>query len=96
MFHVIDTTIVNSYIMYKHYYKMLVQFSSPRSLNQWIHCFLIKSWQVNHNQVNSYIKAHMTWLDNSMKTMSHLKFNVDLVKAIIKKKERLLLQRQQW
>jgi hypothetical protein len=28
MFHVIDTTIVN-YIMYKHYYKMWVQFISP-------------------------------------------------------------------
>jgi hypothetical protein len=30
MFHVIDTTIVDSYIiMYKHYYKMWVQFTSP-------------------------------------------------------------------
>jgi hypothetical protein len=33
MFHVIDTTIVNSYIMYKHYYKMWVQFTNPRLLD---------------------------------------------------------------
>jgi hypothetical protein len=32
MFHVIDTIIVNSYIMYKHYYKMWVQFNSSSSL----------------------------------------------------------------
>jgi hypothetical protein len=29
MFHVIDTTIVNSYGMYNHYYKMWVQFTNP-------------------------------------------------------------------
>jgi hypothetical protein len=29
MFHIIDITIVNYYIMYKHYYKMWVQFTSP-------------------------------------------------------------------
>jgi hypothetical protein len=28
MFHVIDTTIMNSYIMYKHYYKIWVQFTN--------------------------------------------------------------------
>ncbi len=33
MFHVIDSTIVNSYIMYKHYYKMCVQFINPHSLD---------------------------------------------------------------
>jgi hypothetical protein len=33
MFHVIDTTIVNPYIMYKHNYKMWVQFISPFSLD---------------------------------------------------------------
>jgi hypothetical protein len=33
MFHVIDITIVNSYIMYKHYYKMWVQFTNPYSLD---------------------------------------------------------------
>jgi hypothetical protein len=33
MFHVIDTTIVNSYIMYKHYYKMCVQFTSSHLLD---------------------------------------------------------------
>jgi len=27
--------------MYMHYYKMWVQFTSPRSLDQWIHCFFI-------------------------------------------------------
>jgi len=33
MFHVIDTTIMNSYIIYKHYYRMWVQYISPHSLD---------------------------------------------------------------
>ncbi len=28
---------VNIYLWYEHYYKMWVQFTSPRSLDQWIH-----------------------------------------------------------
>jgi hypothetical protein len=47
MFHVIDTTIVNSYIMYK---------------------------------------AHMAQFGKSAEAMSHLKFNVTLVRAFMKKR----------
>ncbi len=47
---------------------------------------LTKSWQVNHNQINSYIKAH-TQHNKLVETMSHLNFNVDLVKAFIKKRK---------
>ncbi len=43
-----------------------------------------KSWQVNYNQVNSYVKTH-TRFKKLMETMSVLKFNVDLIKAFIKK-----------
>ncbi len=46
MFHIIDTTIVNSYIMYK---------------------------------------ARMAQLGKLVEAMSHLKFNVSLVRALIKK-----------
>jgi hypothetical protein len=34
---------VNSYIMYKDYYKMCVQFINLHLLDYWIHCFPTKS-----------------------------------------------------